>query len=116
MKKCFSFRELTQVCKDSKNLGSCCGVTGVLLLHITGKWNVLFKASGIGPTLMTVVWVFYVLVLMFEGRLFKAIFSGEAQQDTAKVFYRLSVFHWLILGISLLAIGVGMWAGHGGRF
>ena len=92
------------------------GVTGVLLLHITGKWNVLFKASGIGPTLMTVVWVFYVLVLMFEGRLFKAIFSGEAQQDTAKVFYRLSVFHWLILGISLLAIGVGMWAGHGGRF
>ncbi len=92
------------------------GVTGVLLLQITGKRNVLFKASGIGPTLMTVVWVFYVLVLMFEGRLFKAIFSGEAQQDTAKVFSRLSVFHWVILGMSLLAIGVGVWAGHGGRF
>lgn len=92
------------------------GVTGVLLLQITGKWNIMFKASGIGPTLMTVVWVFYVLVLMFEGRLFKAIFRGEAQQDTAKVFYRLSVFHWLILGISLLAIGVGVWTGHGGRF
>lgn len=92
------------------------GVTGILLLQITGKWNIMFKASGIGPTLMTVVWVFYVLVLMFEGRLFKAIFKGEAQQDTAKVFYRLSVFHWLILGISLLAIGVGVWTGHGGRF
>ena len=92
------------------------GVTGVLLLYITGEWNIMLKASGIGPALMTVVWVFYVLVLMFEGRLFKAIFSGEAQQDTAKVFYRLSVFHWVILGLSLLAVGVGVWAGHGGRF
>ncbi|OGW57615.1 MAG: hypothetical protein A2Z09_00070 [Nitrospirae bacterium RBG_16_43_8] len=92
------------------------GVTGVLLLQITGKWSVMFKASGIGPTLMGVVWLFYVLVLMFEGRLFKAIFSGEAQQDTAKVFYRLSVFHWGVLGLSLLAIGVGVWTGHGGRF
>ncbi|MBI1810931.1 MAG: hypothetical protein HY035_04100 [Nitrospirae bacterium] len=92
------------------------GVTGVLLLQITGKWNIMFKASGVGPTLMAVVWLFYVLVLMFEGRLFKAIFSSEAQQDAAKVFYRLSVFHWVILGLSLLAVGVGVWAGHGGRF
>lgn len=92
------------------------GVTGVLLLYMTGEWNIMFKASGIGPTLMAIVWLFYVLVLMFEGRLFKAIFRGEAQQDTAKVFYRLSVFHWVILGLSLLAVGVGIWAGHGGRF
>ncbi len=61
----------------------------------------MFKPSGIGPTLMTIVWLFYVLVLIFEGRLFKALFKGEAQQDTAKVFYRLSVFHWVILGLSL---------------
>jgi len=92
------------------------GLTGALLLHVTGEWNIMFKAAGIGPTLMTIVWLFYVLVLMFEGRLFKAIFKGEAQQDTAKVFYRLSAFHWVILGLSLLAVGVGMWSGHGGRF
>jgi uncharacterized membrane protein len=92
------------------------GVTGVLLLYMTGEWNIMFKASGIGPTLMAIVWLFYVLVLIFEGRLFKAIFKGEAQQDTAKVFYRLSVFHWVILGLSLLAAGVGVWTGHGGRF
>lgn len=92
------------------------GVTGVLLLQITGKWSVMFKASGIGPTLMSVVWLFYALVLMFEGRLFKVIFKGEAQQDTAKVFYRLSVFHWVILSLSLFALGMGVWTGHGGRF
>ncbi|RJQ38704.1 MAG: hypothetical protein C4550_06480 [Nitrospiraceae bacterium] len=102
--------------KIAKTSVAVVGVTGVLLLYITGEWNVMFKTSGIGPTLMAIVWLFYVLVLMFEGRLFKAIFKGEAQQDTAKVFYRLSVFHWIILGLSLLAVGVGVWAGHGGRF
>jgi len=91
------------------------GLTGALLLRVTGEWNILFKAAGIGPTLMTIVWLFYVLILMFEGRLFKAIFKGETQQDTAKVFFRLSAFHWVILGLSLLAVGVGVWAGHGGR-
>lgn len=91
------------------------GVTGGILLHMTGEWNILFKASGIGPTLMAIVWLLYVLVLMFEGRLFKAIFKGEAQQDTAKVFYRLSAFHWVILGLSLIAVAVGVWAGHGGK-
>ncbi|MBZ0155125.1 MAG: hypothetical protein K8I29_02795, partial [Alphaproteobacteria bacterium] len=58
---------------------------------------------------------FYVLVLLFEGRLFKVLFRGEAQRDTAKVFAKLTAFHWIVLGLSLLAIGVGVWAGHGGR-
>jgi uncharacterized membrane protein len=90
------------------------GLTGGWLLHLTGEWNILFTSRGIGPTLMIIVWTFYVLVLMFEGRLFKLIFRGDAQQDTSKVFFRLSVFHWVVLGLSLLAIGVGVWAGHGG--
>ncbi len=90
------------------------GLTGAWLLRETGEWNLLFTLPGIGPTLMIVVWTFYVLVLAFEGRLFKLIFRGGAQQDTSKVFIRLSFFHWVVLGLSLLAIGVGVWAGHGG--
>ena len=90
------------------------GLTGGWLLYLTGEWNILFTSQGIGPTLMLIVWTFYVLVLMFEERLFKLIFRGDAQQDTSKVFFRLSAFHWVVLGLSLLAIGVGVWAGHGG--
>lgn len=90
------------------------GLTGIGLLQITGEWNVLFKVTGIGPTLMLIVWIFYVLILLFEGKLFKIIFRGDAQQDTARVFFRLSVFHWFVLGMSLLAIGIGVLAGHGG--
>lgn len=90
------------------------GITGAWMLQLTGEWKTLFSTVGIGPTLMVIVWTFYVLVLLFEARLFKVLFSGEAQQDTSKVFFRLSVFHWVVLGLSLLAIGVGVWAGHGG--
>ena len=90
------------------------GITGAWMLQITGEWKTLFSAGGIGPTLMLIVWTFYLLVLLFEARLFKVLFRGEAQQDTSRVFFRLSVFHWVVLGLSLLAIGVGVWAGHGG--
>ena len=90
------------------------GITGAWMLQITGEWRTLFSAGGIGPTLMLIVWIFYLLVLLFEARLFKVLFRGEAQQDTSRVFFRLSAFHWVVLGLSLLAIGVGVWAGHGG--
>ncbi|BCB95599.1 hypothetical protein JZK55_05210 [Dissulfurispira thermophila] len=90
------------------------GITGVLLLQMMNEWNLLFKRAGIGPTFMLIVWVFYVLILLFEGKLFKVIFRGDAQQDTAKVFFRLTVFHWIVLGLSLLAVVIGVLAGHGG--
>ncbi|MBZ0157359.1 MAG: hypothetical protein K8I29_14260, partial [Alphaproteobacteria bacterium] len=67
----------------------------------TGEGRLLFTTAGIGPTLMLVVWAFYVLVLLFEGRLFKVLFRGEAQRDTAKVFAKLTAFHWIVLGLSL---------------
>jgi uncharacterized membrane protein len=90
------------------------GITGAWILSETGRWSILFTKQGLGPTLMLLVWAFYVLVLLFEGRLFKIIFKGEAQQDTAKIFFRLSIFHWVVLGLSLLAIFIGVIAGHGG--
>jgi uncharacterized membrane protein len=90
------------------------GLTGAWLLYITDEWKILFKTTGIGPTLMLIVWVFYSLILLFESKLFKFIFRGNAQQDTSKVFFRLTVFHWVILGLSLSAVVIGVWTGHGG--
>jgi uncharacterized membrane protein len=90
------------------------GITGAWLLFITDRWGALFSMHGISITLMLLVWIFYVLVLLFEGRLFKIIFKGEAQQDTAKIFFRLTVFHWVVMGLSLLTVFVGVIAGHGG--
>lgn len=90
------------------------GLTGLWLLSLTGEWRLLFTMQGIGPTIMLIVWLLYVLILLFEAKLFKVIFKGDAQQDTGKVFFRLTVFHWFILAASFLAVGVGVWAAHGG--
>ena len=90
------------------------GLTGGWLLYATGEWRVLFSMAGIGPTLMLLVWTFYLFVLLFEGKIFRMIFGGSAAQDAAKIFTLLSRFHWVVLGVSLLAAGVGVWAGHGG--
>jgi uncharacterized membrane protein len=90
------------------------GLTGAWLLYLTGEWSLLFKNSGIGPTIMLVVWLLYVLILFFEAKLFNVIFRKETKQDTEKVFFRLTAFHWVVLGLSLFAVGVGVLAGHGG--
>lgn len=90
------------------------GITGILLLYLTGQWRLLFTLKGISPTIMLLVWIFYVLILIFEAKLFKAIFKGEAQQDVSRIFYRLTVFHWVILVLSLSAVFLGVLSAHGG--
>ncbi len=89
------------------------GITGFWILHTKGEWGFLFTINGIGPTLMLIVWAFYSFILLFEGRLFKIIFKGEAQHDTAKIFLRMTVFHWIVLGLSLLTVFIGVFSGHG---
>jgi uncharacterized membrane protein len=90
------------------------GLTGSWLLYETGEWRILFSLAGIGPALMLAVWTFYLLVLLFEAKIFGMLFKGKEGQDADKIFVLLSRFHWVVLGLSLLAIGVGVWAGHGG--
>ncbi len=100
--------------KIAKGMVALVGITGIALLGHTGEWRILFTMQGIGPTVMLIVWLLYVLILLFEARLFKFIFKGEAQHATNKVFYTLTVFHWFVMGISLLAVFIGVMAAHGG--
>ncbi|RMD59026.1 MAG: hypothetical protein D6828_02085, partial [Nitrospirae bacterium] len=90
------------------------GLSGLWLLHLRSEWGLLFTLNGIGPTVMLTVWIFYVMVLLLESRLFKIIFGKREQKDTKKIFYKLTLFHWIILILSLTAVGIGTWAGHGG--
>jgi uncharacterized membrane protein len=90
------------------------GMTGFLLLYLTEEWKIMFTIKGLSPTFMFLVWIFYVLILLFEARLFKVIFKGDAQKDTSKIFYRLTIFHWVILVLSFSAIFIGVLSAHGG--
>ncbi len=92
------------------------GITGGLLLYLTGEYRELFTMNALGPTVMLIVWLLYTIVLTFEKKIFGVLFSQPGKLDSAKIFARLNAFHWIILGLSLLAVFIGVWTGHGGRF
>jgi uncharacterized membrane protein len=90
------------------------GVTGGLLLYLEGRHSVLFSTANLGVLVMLAAWLFYVLVLTFEKKLFGRIFGRPGDIDAKKVFRGLTVFHWVVLSISLFAVFAGVWQGHGG--
>jgi uncharacterized membrane protein len=92
------------------------GITGGLMLYLRGTHALLFRMEGFGITVMVLAWAFYLLVLMFEKRIFKKLFGKPEALDMAKVLRGLGLFHWVVLGISLLAVFAGVWQGHGGGF
>ncbi|MBF0459563.1 MAG: hypothetical protein HQK99_16860 [Nitrospirae bacterium] len=90
------------------------GITGVLLLQLEGRWHVLFSLSGIGPTLMLILWTMFVFMLLFEAKIFSFLFRGTAQHDTKKIFRKLAASHWVIMLVSLMVIAIGIIANHSG--
>lgn len=90
------------------------GITGAILLYLTGEYKMLFSINGIGGTVMLIVWFIYTFILTFEKRIFKVLFSQPERLDTARIFKRLNIFHWFVLGLSLVAVFIGVLSGHGG--
>jgi uncharacterized membrane protein len=92
------------------------GITGGILLSMTGQYKELFTRNTVGVSFMLIVWFFYTLVLIFEKKVFGVLFSDPKKLDASEIFVRLNVFHWAILGLSLAAVFIGVWSGHGGSF
>lgn len=92
------------------------GITGAILLYLTGQHRALFTLNALGATVMLVVWLVYTLVLTFEKKIFGVLFSQPEKLNAAKIFVRLNTFHWVVLGLSLAAVFIGVWTGHGGHF
>ncbi len=90
------------------------GITGFLLLYANRLQSIIFTKHGLGLTLMFIAWLFYLLVLIFEKRIFKKLFGAPDKFDTKRVFAILSIFHWIVLGLSMLAVFVGVWWAHAG--
>jgi hypothetical protein len=64
---------------------------------------------------MITVWTVYASLLFFlEKMIFKRLFSKPSGEslDTKEVFFRLQVFHWVVLALSFTAVGAGIVAGH----
>ena len=87
----------------------------VILTGISGFYLLSEKGFSIGAGIMIFVWTLYASLLFFlEKILFKRLFESPTgkQLNTAQIFFRLQVFHWIILALSFSAIAAGIWVGH----
>ncbi len=86
----------------------------VLIAGLSGLYLIFEKGLSFGVWIMIIVWAFYASLLFgLEKLIFKKLFSKpEDQSDMQKVFNLLQVFPWVVLGLSFLAIGAGIYAAH----
>jgi len=86
----------------------------VILAGLSGLYLIYEKGTSFGVWLMIVIWSFYAALLFgLEKMIFKKLFGQPSNDmDTKKVFNILQTFHWVVLGLSILAIIAGVYAGH----
>lgn len=86
----------------------------VILAGLSGFYLIFEKGLSFGVWIMIFVWAFYASLLFgLEKMIFKKLFSKPGEQvEMKKVFNLLQGFHWVVLGLSFLAIAAGIYAGH----
>jgi uncharacterized membrane protein len=93
--------------KIAKAMVITAGLSGLYLIRLKGMSN--------GVWVMIAVWTVYASLLFFlEKMLFKKLFTRPSGEDlnTKEIFFRLQVFHWVVLALSFTAVGAGIVAGH----
>lgn len=89
------------------------GITGLYNLYRKGLYVIMPTWQGLWLDLMIGVYVVYALLIFgLEKALFKRIFKDMKNMDADQIFFRMSVFHWVVLALSLLAVGGGVIGAH----
>lgn len=89
------------------------GLTGLYSLFAKGLYVLLPTAQGLWLDLMIGVFLFYALLIFgLEKALFKRIFKDIKTLNADQIFFRMSLFHWVVLTLSLLAVGAGVFGTH----
>lgn len=86
----------------------------VILAGLSGLYLIFEKGLSFGVWVMIIVWAFYASLLFgLEKLIFKKLFNKPGEQaDMKKVFNLLQGFHWVVLGLSFLAIASGIYEAH----
>ncbi len=81
------------------------GASGFYMLHAMGAWSRYLDPGFWWIHLMTFVWLIFTVVLFaLEPLVLHRLFVREAAKDSERAFGVLAAAHWLLLGLSLLAI------------
>lgn len=87
------------------------GLSGFYMLNSLDAWNRYIASEYWWVHLMTFVWLIFTLVLfVLEPLILHRFFKEKAQKNSETAFKVLHRMHWILLGISLLAI-IGAVAG-----
>jgi len=85
------------------------GLTGLFNLYEKGLYHILSTPQGWWLHLMITVYTVYALLIFgLEKALFKRIFKDIKNMNADQVFFRMTVFHWVVLILSLLAVAGGV--------
>jgi putative copper export protein len=87
----------------------------VIISGLSGLYLIVEKGLSPGVWVMIIVWSFYAALLFFlEKALFGKLFSTPPGKklETQQIFFRLQVFHWVVLGLSFFAVAAGIWTAH----
>jgi uncharacterized membrane protein len=96
------------------------GATGLAMLIMMGWHRLLFTRAGIPLTFMTLVWVFWFVMLfglepVVIRKMLDQMARQGAQMDIDAIFRRLNRMHWLMVLVSLAAAAAGVLTAHGAR-
>ncbi len=94
------------------------GATGFVMIYQTGWYKLLFTRAGLPLTVMTLIWVFWFVMLWgLEPLVIKRMLANMMKQgdkmDIDTVFLRMNRLHWFMVLISLVAATAGVLVAHG---
>jgi len=94
------------------------GATGFIMLFMMGWHKMLFTWGGIPLTFMTLVWVFWFVMLFglepfVIKKMLERMLKQEPKVDIDAVFTKLNRMHYFMVVISLLASAAGVLTAHG---
>ena len=86
----------------------------VILAGLSGFYLLYEKGLSTAVIIMIVIWSVYAsLIFGLEKILFAKLFGKpEDQKDMKQVFKILQIFHWVVLGLSFIAIAAGVYEAH----
>ena len=86
----------------------------VILAGLSGFYLLYEKGLSTAVIIMIVIWAVYAsLIFGLEKILFAKLFGKpEDRKDMKQVFKILQIFHWVVLALSFIAIGAGVYEAH----
>ncbi len=92
------------------------GATGFVMIFLAGWHRTLFTRAGIPLTVMTMIWVFWFVMLWgLEPFVIKKMLTNmlkDPKMDIDGIFKRLNTMHWFMVFISLVAATAGVFVAH----